>query len=799
MTDFEKLGAFYLGKTVSHSEDSSSNADNIVMYDSRDLTTHAVIVGMTGSGKTGLGIGLLEEALIDNIPVIAIDPKGDIANLALRFPSLSPNDFEPWVDPQQAANSGASIAEYAAKQASTWRNGLEKWGQNGDRVQLLKDSADVTIYTPGSSAGRSLSLLKSFSVPSDAVLNDAEALAEHVSSTTTGLLTLLSIDADPLSSREHVLIASILSHVWSNGNDADLPSLIAMIQAPPFNQLGVMPVDTVFPAKDRTTLAMRMNNVLASPGFQQWMQGDALRTADLLYTETGKPRASVISIAHLNDSERMFVVTSVLSDIISWMRAQQGTSSLRAVLYIDELFGYMPPVANPPSKPLLLTLLKQARAYGLGVVLSSQNPVDLDYRGLSNAGTWFIGRLQTERDKMRVMDGLEGAAQNTFNRTEADRIISGLGKRVFLMHNVHEPTPTLFETRWVLSYLAGPMTREQIRSACEATAPSSTTILEQSVSAAVTSEKAPSNSSPRSDRAPVLPPDIQQYYLNSYTAAPSASYTPLVVGVAELFFSNSRHKVSERRQVMLMAPISDGPIALDWSSSERRDDLAVSDLESSPVGGVAFPLVPRAATLPANYAAWSRQLQQWLAANENVQLFSSTSMKMVSESNESERDFRIRLQTAAREMRDAAVDKLRAKYSSRLTTAQERVRKAEQAVERESEQAKQAGLDTMISAGSAVLGAIFGRGKIGASTVGKIKTVARGANRTAQQRGDIARASENVQVIREQLAALEKELEREVELLDTAYDAQLDHLEPIVIKAKRSDVTVQLVGLVWSA
>jgi hypothetical protein len=409
MLDFEKLGAFYLGKRFD--EQTAEVTDDLVLYDSRDLTTHAVIIGMTGSGKTGLGIGILEEAALDNIPVIAIDPKGDLGNLMLTFPDLEATSFRPWINEQQAGNEGQTADEYAAAQAALWKKGLAAWGQGPERIRTLRQKADVAIYTPGSSAGLPISVLRNFAAPPAALLDDAELYRERIQATATGLLSLLGIDADPISSREHILLAQILDRSWREGKSLDIAGLIAAIQSPPITKVGVIDLESFYPAKDRFALAMRLNNLLAAPGFDVWMQGEPLDTARLLHTTAGKPRISVLSIAHLDDNERMFFVTMLLNDLIAWMRVQPGTSSLRAVLYMDEVFGYMPPSANPPTKRLLLTLLKQARAYGLGLVLATQNPVDLDYKGLSNTGTWFIGRLQTERDKARVMEGLEGVSQ----------------------------------------------------------------------------------------------------------------------------------------------------------------------------------------------------------------------------------------------------------------------------------------------------------------------------------------------------------------------------------------------------
>jgi hypothetical protein len=501
--DFEKLGAFYLGKR--YDEGAQKLAEDLVLYDAKDLTTHAVIIGMTGSGKTGLGVGILEEAAMDNIPVIAIDPKGDMGNLMLTFPDFEPASFLPWVNARAASDKGQTHEQYAAAQAALWKKGLADWGQDGDRIARLRSKSEVAIYTPGSNAGQPISVLKGFDAPNAAVLDDGDAYREQVQATATGILSLLGIDADPLTSREHILVSQILDHAWQAGRNLDIAALIAAIQSPPITKIGVMDIESFYPSKDRFALAMQLNNLLAAPGFGVWMEGEALDTARLFYTPEGKPRISVMSIAHLDDNERMFFVAMLLNNLIAWMRQQQGTSSLRAILYMDEIFGYLPPTANPPTKRLFLTLLKQARAYGLGLVLATQNPVDLDYKALSNTGTWFIGRLQTERDKARVMEGLEGAAHGGhFDRSKMEQTLAGLGKRRFLLHNVHEDEPVIFGTRWVMSYLAGPLTRDQIR-----------TLMNERKPATPPQSEAPVVK-PRTDGvgdAPVLAPGIRQAWL----------------------------------------------------------------------------------------------------------------------------------------------------------------------------------------------------------------------------------------------------------------------------------------------
>ncbi len=460
MQEFEKLGLFYLGRR--YDMDARKSLDEPVLYESRDLVTHAVCVGMTGSGKTGLCLSLVEEAAIDGVPVIAIDPKGDLGNLLLTFPDLSAKSFRPWIDEDEARRAGQDPDAFAQAEADRWRAGLAEWGQDESRIQRLREAAEFAIYTPGSRAGLPVSILSTFAAPPAAARDDAEALSERAGNTATGLLSLAGVDPQPRS-REHTLLASLFAASWSAGADLDLASLIQQVRTPPFQRVGVVDLESFFPAKERFELAMRLNGLLAAPGFEQWMEGAPLDLASLLYTAKGRPRVAIFSIAHLGDAERMFFVSLLLNQVVSWMRGQTGTTSLRAMLYMDEIVGYFPPVANPPSKRPLLTLLKQGRAFGIGVVLATQNPVDLDYKGLANTGTWFLGRLQTERDKARLLDGLEGAAAGSIDRSETDRLLSALDKRVFLLHNVHEKAPVVFQTRWALSYLRGPLSRDQIR------------------------------------------------------------------------------------------------------------------------------------------------------------------------------------------------------------------------------------------------------------------------------------------------------------------------------------------------
>ncbi|MCJ7796866.1 MAG: ATP-binding protein, partial [Thermoleophilia bacterium] len=445
MEEFEKLGVFYLGRE--YDLQTKAPREGLLLYDSKDLVTHGVCVGMTGSGKTGLCIGLIEEAALDGVPAIVIDPKGDLADLMLTFTDLRPEDLRPWINEEDAARKGLTPDDFARQQAEFWAKGLADWGESGDRIRRLREAADFAIYTPGSSAGLPISILASFAAPAAAVRDDPELLGDRIATTATSLLALLGIDADPIQSREHILLSTILNTAWQQGQNLDLAALIGQIQNPPVTRVGVMDLESFYPSKERFELAMRMNNLLAAPGFAAWMEGEPLDVARLLHTPEGKPRVSIMSIAHLSDAERMFFVSLLLNEVLGWMRSQPGTGSLRALVYMDEIFGFFPPVAEPPSKRPLLTLLKQARAFGVGILLATQNPVDLDYKGLANAGTWFIGRLQTDNDKQRVLAGLEGVAAGAtagFDRQAMEQTLAGLGNRVFLMYNAHEDAPVVF-------------------------------------------------------------------------------------------------------------------------------------------------------------------------------------------------------------------------------------------------------------------------------------------------------------------------------------------------------------------
>lgn len=804
MQDFEKLGVFYLGKEYDMA--TSSRTENLLLYNSKDLTTHGVIVGMTGSGKTGLALSLLEEAAIDGIPAIAIDPKGDLGNLLLAFPELQPADFRPWVDEAEAMRKGVTPDELASKTAETWRKGLAEWGQDGARIQRFKDAAELAIYTPGNASGRPLQILRSFAAPSAETIQDPSALRDRILSAVSGLLGLMGINADPIQSREHILLSNILDSAWREGRDLDIAAIIAEIQKPPFSKIGVFDLESFYPAKDRFGLAMALNNLIASPGFSAWMEGEPLNVQRLLYTPEGKPRVAILSIAHLSDAERMFFVTILLNEVLSWVRAQSGTSSLRALLYMDEIFGYFPPNANPPSKTPMLTLLKQARAFGVGVVLSTQNPVDLDYKGLSNAGTWWIGRLQTERDKIRVIEGLEGAAATagaSFDRPTMERTLAGLGNRVFLMRNVHDDAPVVFQSRWALSYLAGPMTLPQIKQAMEsagavAPARSAAPAFSAPVASASAAEpgRDPAPQSGGGGMRPVLPPEIAEYFLRPAMPGGELIYRPAAIGISKLHFIDGKAGLDTWVTRTLIAPIGEDGFA-DWESARAEGDLK-STLERQPQPGATFSALPSAASNKKVSADWQKTLSSHLYQNEALDLFAFAALKMISKPDETEGDFRARVAQALRERRDTEVEKLKAKYATRLQTAGDRVVRAQEKVEREKAQAGQQKLSTALSLGTTLLGAFMGRRVVSAGNIGRAASTMRSASKIGKEQQDVARAGESLESLKARRDELEKQFNDEVAALQDSFDPASAVIEQTRVAPRKSDITIGAVGLCWT-
>ncbi len=793
MVDFEKLGVFYLGRNYDPSK--RALTDDLLLYPSKDLTTHAVCVGMTGSGKTGLCISLLEEAVIDNIPALVIDPKGDITNLLLTFPDLKPEDFLPWINKSDAERKNMTEFDFAKSQADLWRNGLQDWGQDPSRIAKLKSSAEFEIYTPGSSAAKQVSILNSFDAPDESLLDDPDLLNEKITTTTSGILGLLGIDADPIKSREHILIANIFQYYWNNKQSLDLASLIQSVQNPPMKKVGVFDIDAFYPHKERFDLAMLLNNILSAPTFQSWLTGEPLSIDKLLFTETGKPKVSIMYTAHLTDPERMFFTTLFLNQLLSWMRKQSGTTSLRALLYVDEIFGYIPPVANPPSKRVFLTLLKQARAFGLGLVLATQNPVDLDYKSLSNAGTWFIGRLQTERDIERLIDGLESANSSSgksFDRRTITEIIANLDKRVFLLNNVNQDNIQIFQTRWALSYLRGPLTKSQLKLLVPDETSASAQPVKEDIKPVIPAASV-------NTQMPLLPGNVTPAFLKrtlQNIQSDDFTYLPYMIGKIQMLFSDRKSKIDVDKESMFLASVSDEAIPVNWESSFEVD-LDLAQLTNEADKGIRYSDLPDAAKESKSYTSWEKDLKDFLYNNYNLEILYSKVLDEQSKPGESERDFRIRLNQLSRETKDAQVEKLRGKYQSKLTAMENKIKTAEDKVTREKAQSSQQTLQTAISAGATILGALLGRKTFSSGTLGKAGTTMRSASRIMKEKQDVALSKENLEIMKNQMADLEQELQSEIDTLSEKYDISLEEFEKIKIRPQKTNIFVKYYNLVW--
>jgi hypothetical protein len=789
-------GSFHLGNVLDPGS-GKPGADRLVVG-SADLTTHGVLVGMTGSGKTGLAMALVEEALLAGIPTLILDPKGDMGNLALVFPDLSPASFRPWVDESNARAEGMSVDEYAAKTATIWREGLEAQGIGPERLQALRDAADVTIYTPGSEAGAPLDVVGSLQAPSLSWESEAEALRDEIEGTVTGLLALVGIAADPLASREHVLLANLVEHAWRAGRDLDLGTLIGEVAQPPIRKLGVFDVDQFFRVKERTELAFRLNALVASPAFAAWSAGEQLDVQSLLFADGGKPRAAIVYLAHLSDEERQFVVTLVLSKLVTWMRGQSGTSDLRVLAYMDEVFGYVPPTASPPAKKPILTILKQGRAYGTGLVLSTQNPVDLDYKAMANAGLWLVGRLQTENDKARVLEGLRSAAGGT-DVASLDKAIGGLQKRQFLLVSAKDPRPRLFASRWAMSYLRGPLTREQI-----------TELMRDrrhrepgAEVAAAADATAPAAAAPDATQvAPPVAPGVVISYLDA-----AAPWAPQVGGIAGgsrlrafiatrvgMRYDDAAADIDERQEFEALYGPLDGGIDLD---SETAVDFDARDFRPDPPAGAAYVL-PEVPLGEASF--WKdveRDVERRLVDRRALELLRNRALKLVSRPGESPEEFAHRCDLAAQAAADAEAAKIRDRLESKRDRLERALAQAQARVEQLDTEAKSRQAGELISGAGAVLGALLG-GRRSARSIAS--TVSGAASRRGVSARAVARrraAEEKAQDVTGDLAELEQEIIDEVTEIDDRWRAAAAETETLEIRLEATDVELLETRLVW--
>ncbi len=803
---YEKLGSLYLGRT--YDLDARQPKDELVLYDSKDMVTHGVVLGMTGSGKTGLCLAMLEEAAIDGVPVIAIDPKGDIGNLLFTFPGLNGDKLKPWVNADDARRTNQSVDDYAAAEAGKWTQGLADWGQTPDRIQKLRDAVDMAIYTPGSSAGLPVSNLASLEAPSADFMDDREMLADRIESTVSSILALCGIDADPVQSREHILISNIIGFCWKKGQNVTIENLIRQIQQPPMSKIGVENTDAFFPEDKRHDLSMKLNNLIASPGFSAWLEGEPLDIQRMFFTAEGKPRISIFSIAHLSDTERMFFVSLLMNQLMGWMRAQSGTTSLRALFYMDEIYGYLPPVANPPSKKPMMILLKQARAFGLGLLLATQNPVDLDYKALSNIGSWFLGRLQTERDKMRVLDGLEGAITTQgakFDRGTIDKTLSGLGNRVFLMNNVHEDGPVVFMVRWTMSYLRGPVSRNEIKllmDPVKAQRPAAKADAGEDDGFAPPGAKAAPAAS-RNTIKPKLPDGVEEYFfaVNAGITAEQLCYRPAIIRSATVNFDDSKRKISGKGSITLINEIDTEKQRVDWDKTyDVAKDVDLSKFAKDPeAGDVEYLDLPSAALKSKTYDSIESDYVDWVYANYTAEVSHCELLDAWSNIGETAGDFRTRMAQNARQLRDQAIDALKQKMARQTKSAEDDLARAMSRVDAEKAQATSATISTVAQVGMSLLGAFFGNkgGTLGAAkSLVKSSTVT-SASRAWKQSQDVSIAQSEVDRLKAAYDALNKSLEDETQKIRDQYDPDNLKLETEKLSPQKKNIQSTATGIIW--
>ncbi len=790
MVDVER-GQFYIGGDIDPV--SGERTGDPRLYDARDLTTHGVIVGMTGSGKTGLGVIFLEEALLSGIPTLIIDPKGDMGNLLLNFPNFRPEDFRPWIDEGEAQRKGVTPDEYAASTAELWKNGLGKWEIGSDRLTRLGTGAEFAIYTPGSGAGIPMNIVGSLAAPNLDWETDAETGRDEIEGFVSSLLVLAGIEADPISSREHILLSNIMEKAWRAASDLDLARLIAQVQDPPIRKLGVFEVDTFFPPKDRTALAMRLNGLVASPSFSAWMEGPPVDIQTLLFTPDDKPRAAVVYLQHLGDDERQFIVTLLLSKMVTWLRRQPGTSDLRALIYMDEVFGFAPPTAEPPSKKPILTIFKQARAHGVGMVLSTQNPVDLDYKAMSNAGTWMIGRLQTERDKARILEGLKSAS-GIVDVARFDKLIGDLDKRQFVLHTTRSTEPAVMTTRWAMSYLRGPLTRDEVTRLTEGT-PEREAARTPSSSVA---QPAPVVAEDETVVTPKVAPGVPVYYLDPAAAwsgqigaVPGGSRQQAgVVARVHLTFDDRYAGVDHREEwEAVFFPLG--------STFDPADHLAVDyddrDLRPEAPSGGAYVLTEAPIDSPTFFKQAETDLKEWLYRNQKIEVFKNEQLKLYSRIGETTEDFTARCEEAAEDAADVEVAALRDRYKVKIDRVKDQLSTAERRV-RELEVDTQSRRQQELMAGAGDLLSVFLGGK----------RRSRSLSGAASRRSQTVRTQERLRSAEEaltdragELDALEDDLARDLMEITDRWNDFARERQTIEVGLEKTDIAVAEMALVW--
>ncbi len=818
------LNHLYLGRLIDE-QDQTSGQD--VRYPLEHLTTHGLILGATGSGKTGLGVVLVEEVLRQGVPVLLLDVKGDLANLLLTFPDLAPADFAPWCDTDTAQRAGQSPDEAAEAVAQRWRNGLAEWGLGPDQLAELRRRVEFVLYTPGSRAGRPVDVLARFGAPP---ANDPDEMALRAQGLASALLGLAGVEADPLRSREHILLTTLVRHVWETGGTLDVPTLIQQVQQPPIERIGVFDMESFFPAKDRFTLALTLNNLVAAPGFALWREGEPLNIERFLYAEDGRPRATVFYLAHLPEEQRHFFVTLFLEELRSWVRGQAGTRTLRALLYFDEIFGYMPPhPQNPPPKAPLLALLKQGRAAGMGVVLSTQNPGDLDYKALSNIGTWAVGALRTDRDKRRVMEGMEGAiAEAGLRVPDIEAAISRLKPRLFLLHDARSDDPgnalCFFQSRWAMSYLRGPLTIAEVQRLVAPTpaAPASTPAVSFSptpatsvpvitpapiptVTPAPAAPGAPATAT-RLANPPATDPDIPQAFLPAtLTAAWVAQrqepplnsesaqlvYRPHMLGLGIIHIHDEKSGLNlSDDQAWRIAPAQQS-WNMHWELGQMID-VRVEDLVASPPTSGVFESLPAGIGSKNAHSKHETAFKTHLYNNSGITLLSCPLLKLYGNPGETKAAFLERCRVEIEKRKEAELALERRKFEQKMAPLQTKLRKEELELQQDQQDLSERKREELLSGAESVLGIFSRRGPKRA-----LSQASRQHRYVQQAQAEVEESEEMIKRYTEEMQQLEAAWQTTAQSIAAKWEAGLTGIGEIQVRAKRNDIEVRFCGLVW--
>jgi DNA helicase HerA-like ATPase len=784
--------ALYLGRDAATQERVELSPDL--------FTTHGVLLGMTGSGKTGLALGLLEEMVEAGIPVIAIDPKGDLPNLALLFPEFSTADFSAWTDPAEAQRAGVALDVLAAEKAQKWKSGLSDWGLNALNVARLKTKLDLRILTPGSSVGRPVNLLGDFQPPGGGDL-DPEVRADLAGGIISGLLSLVEKDVDPLRDPRHVLLVAILCFTWDKGAPLSLEDLITHLVDPPFPKVGVFPVDRFLSPDDRMKLALQLNNLVASPGFAAWKQGESLDIGALMTSADGRTPVNLFYLSHLDEKERQFFVGRLMNQVLSWSRTLTGSASLRALVYFDEVAGYLPPYpASPASKAPILTMLKQSRAVGVGLCLATQNPVDLDYKALSNIGTWMIGRLQTQQDRERVRDGLISASGG-LSSAQLDDEFSKLQARSFLLRTPSSERPCVLQTRWAMSYLRGPITLQELKNLPQSgSAPGNV-----ATTGTVASVEKPTGAAERATPPPV-PKGFGQSFIDpryvfgthhggafephkqASRADGTVLFEPALRATLKLQFSESKESfVWHQVHHYVAFPLRD---TRDATKLFVSVPLETEHLLTQPPSDGRFTGLPDAFDQTEELAEAQKALVDHLYRNLTATRYINKEVQLYSRPEETQDQFLARCHEAAENLEDQAAVKLRLKLQAKIDRVEQQMAKTKDRVERLSQSATGKKIEGLWNAGEMLLSMFSKRKKSFSTVLNKSRQAAEASTKSTQAEGELERLQQDI-------LALQQEMEIALGDLDAEFAAKAGAVESTEIRLARKDIVVDIFEVLW--